>query len=173
MPDRSHSSNSIPLPAVLIALAAMLLLLLLATMTTAVTAQDSGTPTVEPTSEFDLNIQGTVPFATSTFDAQNLPSLTGVNGHAVNASVAIRSGPGIGYPRVGYLRMDGWIDIVGWNGWKRGRVCSSTFNNDLDMWVQVQFGERRGWVARCVLDIKGKIENLPIVSANGATTLQR
>ena len=169
MPDRSHQSNA--LPAVMIALA-FVVLLLLAMMTTAVTAQDSGTATVEPTSEFDFNLPPT-PGAAPTFDAQSLPSLTGVNGHAVKASVTIRSGPGIGYRPVSYLRLDGWIDIVGWNGWKVGRTCSSTFNNDLDMWVQVQFGERRGWIARCVLDIKGQIDKLPIVSATGATTLQR
>jgi hypothetical protein len=168
MPDRSHQPNA--LPAVVIALALMLMLLLLAMMTTVVTAQD--TPTQEPTSEFDLNgLQ--IPTSNATFNPQDLPSLTGVNGHAVNASVAIRSGPGLGYPRISFLRKDGWIDIVGWNGWKEGRECSATFNDDLDMWVQVQVGERRGWIARCVLDIKGRISNLPIVSVTGERDLQR
>lgn len=168
MPDRSHQSKT--LPAILIALALMLMLLLLALMTTAVVAQD--TPTQEPTSEFDLNLPPT-PGNAPTPNPQDLPSLTGVNGHAVNASVAIRSGPGIGYPRVSYLRKEGWIDIVGWNGWKDGRECSATFSNDLDMWVQVQSGEQRGWIARCILDIKGNISNLPIVSVTGERDLQR
>jgi hypothetical protein len=169
MPDRSRQPNA--LPAALIALA-FIVLLLLAMMTTAVTAQD-GAATEEPTSEFDLNFQPTFAFATATFDPNSLISLTGVNGHAVNASVIIRSGPGIGYARIGSLRKDGWIDIIGWNGWKDGRDCSAVFSDDLDMWVQVQFGERRGWVARCILTITGKITNLPIVSASGERDLQR
>jgi hypothetical protein len=155
---------------------ALVLLLLLAMMTTAVTAQDNGgaATTEEPTSEFDYNIAPTFVFATDEFNPQDLPSLTGINGHAGIASVSIRSGPGTNYPRISFLRKDGWIDIVGWNGWKSGRVCSATFNDDLDMWVQVQFGgDRHGWIARCTLDIKGKIENLPIVSADGQRTLQR
>ena len=172
MPDRSHQSKA--LSAVVIALALMLALLLLALMTTVVIAQDGdgSAITQEPTSEFDLNgLQ--IPTSNATFNPQNLPSLTGVNGHAVNANVSIRSGPGLGYPRISFLRKDGWIDIVGWNGWKDGRECSATFNDDLDMWVQVQVGERRGWVARCVLDIKGNISNLPIVSVTGERDLQR
>ncbi|MEO8395399.1 MAG: hypothetical protein ABI700_20565 [Chloroflexota bacterium] len=171
MPDRSRQPNA--LPAVVIALAFGLVLIGLALMTTVVTAQDGGEATPAPTSEFDLNLQPTVAFATATFDPNSLSSLTGVNGHAVNASVTIRSGPGIGYARISYLRKDGWIDIVGWNGWKDGRDCSSVFNDDLDMWVQVQFGERRGWIARCVLTIIGPIDKLPIVSVTGERDLQR
>ncbi len=171
MPDRSRQPNA--LPAVVIALAFGLVLLVLALMTTTVTAQDGSEATQAPTSEFDLNLQPTFAFATATFDANSLSSLTGVNGRAVNGSVTIRSGPGIGYARVSYLRKDGWIDIVGWNGWKDGRACSSTFNDDLDMWAQVQFGERHGWIARCVLTITGKISNLPIVSVTGERDLQR
>ena len=171
MPDRSHQVSA--LPAVVIALAFGLVLLLLALMTTSVVAQDGSDATQEPTSEFDLNLQPTFVFATATFDPNSVGSLTGVNGHAVNASVIIRSGPGIGYTRIGSLRKDGWIDIIGWNGWKERRTCSSTFYDDLDMWVQVQFGERHGWVARCILTITGQIDKLPIVSVTGERDLQR
>ena len=140
-------------------------------LTTSVTAQD--TATQEPTSEFSLNLPPTIASPTETLDPGMIPSLTGVGGQAVTASVIIRSGPGLVYPQIGSLRQSNWINIVGWNGWTAGRICSPTFKNDLDMWVQVQSGEQRGWIARCVLQIRGQISNLPIVSASGVRTLQR
>ncbi len=160
------------LPAVLFA-AVMLVLLLIMAMSSTVAAQGSATP--EPTSEFNLILPPTIgpQYAEPTLNPQMLPSLTGVNGQAANASVNIRSGPGLKYPPIGALKQDGWIDIIGWNGWEEGRLCSSEFKHDLDMWVQVQVGERKGWVARCVLDIRGSITDLPIVDASGERTLQR
>jgi uncharacterized protein YgiM (DUF1202 family) len=146
---------------------AMMLALML---TTTVAAQ--GTQP-EPTSEFNLNLPPTAAAPTETLNPQMLDSLTGVNGQAANADVNIRSGPGLSYRAIGGLRQGRWIDIVGWNGWEEGRVCSSAFEADLDMWVQVQFGERRGWIARCVLDIRGRLTDLPVVNASGERVLQR
>ena len=100
-------------------------------------------------------------------------SLTGVGGRADRGPVAIRSGPGLEYPRIGRLGTGRLIDIVGWNGWERGRDCTPDFQNDLDMWVQVQVGETRGWVARCVLTITGRLTDLPIITASGDRILQR
>jgi len=170
MPDRSRKPNA--LPAVLIAFGMVLAIWMLA-LASGVTAQDSGTITPAPTSEFDLNLPATVAFATATLDPGQIPSLTGVGGQAAHASVVIRSGPGLSYAQIGYLPEGDWIDIVGWSGWTPGRICSSTFANDLDMWVQVQAGNRRGWIARCVLTIRGRITDLPIVSADGERSLQR
>lgn len=145
-----------------------------------VRAQDGDpTPqaTVQPTSEFDFVIPPTFAPPTGTLDPSQLPSLSGVGGQAANANVAIRSGAGLDYPRIGYLRHERWIDIVGWNGWEgaeEGRTCSPDFEGDLDMWVQVQFGDgRRGWIARCVLNIRGDVTKLPIVTASGERILQR
>lgn len=149
-------------------------LLLGLALTTTVAAQDT-TPPV-PTSEFDfnaLNTRPTSPSPVETINPQMLPSLTGVNGQAVNAAVIIRSGPGLDYARVGALAQGYWIDIIGWNGWPEKRACSAQFRHDLDMWVQVQRGEQRGWIARCVLDIRGDVTNLPIVDAAGDRELQR
>ena len=131
-------------------------------LTTSVAAQDSANAAADlrVRSQSAADRRGS---ERQTLNPQMLPSLTGVNGQAANASVNIRSGPGTHYPPIGSLAQDGWIDIVGWNGWEEGRICSSEFKHDLDMWVQVQVGERRGWVARCVLDIRGNITDLPIV----------
>lgn len=167
MPNRSRHLPTIPI--FLAALGLLTLLVLALTMTITVTAQDV---TPQPTSEFDFNLQPTSgPVAT--IDPQMLPSLTGVNGQAASADVIIRSGPGVRYRYVGALAQGGWIDIIGWNGWAEDRQCSAQFRRDLDMWVQVQIGERRGWIARCVLAIRGDVTNLPIVDAAGNRELQR
>ncbi len=168
MPKRT-SKLSPHAPALIAALCFMLMLLALM-LTTTVAAQ--GTQP-QPTSEFSLNLPPTIGAATETLNPQMLDSLTGVNGQAVNSSVHIRSGPGTSYRSIGSLRQGRWIDIIGWNGWKEGRECSSVFEADLDMWVQVQFGERRGWIARCVLDIRGQLTDLPVVTTTGDRTLQR
>jgi uncharacterized protein YraI len=172
MPDRSYPRTAL-LPLV-IALGLIGLLLMLS-LTTSVTAQSGGTPTPVPTTALDaeLNLPATVAFATATLDPSSLPSLTGVGGEAVNADVIIHSGPGLVYRSIGYLPKGQWIDIVGWNGWEVGRECSPVFRNDLDMWVQVQYGAARGWIARCTLDIRGKLTQLPIVTASGERILQR
>ena len=121
MPDHSHQPYA--LPAVAIVIVAILLLLILSTMTATVTAQD--TPTQEPTSEFSLNLPPTYAGPTATTDPNNLISLSGVGGQAVSANVAIRSGPGLDYRRISYLRArQRWIDIVGWNGWDTKRTCT-------------------------------------------------
>jgi hypothetical protein len=156
-----------------IALALVLLTVLALALTATVTAQEGDTP--EPTSEFGLNLPATfnAPLPDETLNPQMLPSLTGVNGQALNGAVSIRSGPGTSYPRIGGVPSQGWIDIIGWNGWRAGRTCSPTFAADLDMWVQVRRGEQIGWIARCALDIRGRVTDLPIVTVAGQRTLQR
>jgi hypothetical protein len=147
----------------------LFLVMLALMLATTATAQD----TPQPTSEFDLNLPPTFASPTETLNPQMLDSLTGVNGQAVNSAVHIRSGPGRNFASIGSLRQGRWIDIIGWNGWEDGRECSAVFESDLDMWVQVQFGERVGWIARCVLDIRGKLTDLPVVSESGERALQR
>ncbi len=138
-----------------------------------VRAQD-GDPTPRPTSEFDFVLPATLAPPTGMLDPALLPSLSGVGGQATNANVAIRSGAGVEFPRVGFLRHERWIDIIGWDGADEGRTCSPDFEADLDMWVQVQIGGgRRGWIARCVLTIRGNVTQLPIVTASGERILQR
>lgn len=157
------------------ALAAALLIcgLLALALATAATAQDA-TATPQPTSEFSFDIAPTFQAGpTATFNPQLLSSLTGVNGRATNSAVAVRSGPGLENRRIGALKQGAWIDITGWNGWEAGRTCSPTFENDLDMWVEVRLNDRTGWIARCVLEIYGEVTDLPLVSANGERTLQR
>lgn len=107
-------------------------------------------------------------------DGTQVPSLTGVGGRAERAAVAIRGGAGVTFPRVSRLTQGAWIEIVAWSGWDADRVCSPVLEDDLDMWVQVQFqGSRRGWIARCVLTIVGDVSALPIISASGETIFQR
>lgn len=110
-------------------------------------AQEGG-PT--PTSVFDFSNGPTVtPVVTSTAPA----SLTGVNGYAERAAVSIRSGPGLSYPRVGFVRQGASIDIIGYNGYSLSRPCTAFFGNDLDMWVAVSYRGGVGWMARCALRI--------------------
>ncbi|MDZ4769895.1 MAG: hypothetical protein SGJ24_12260 [Chloroflexota bacterium] len=108
-------------------------------------------------------------------DGTAIPSLTGVGGKSDRGPAAIRSGPGLSFPRIGRVAPNAWIHIVGWNGWTVDRGCTPDFANDLDMWVQVQthLGEVRGWTARCVLTIIGDVSALPIVDAAGNRTFQR
>lgn len=170
MVDRSHKRTL--QPAALAAVCVVLALLVL-TLASVASAQDA-TATPQPTSAFDFNIEATFQAGpTATFNPQLLASLTGVNGRATNSAVAIRSGPGLDNRRIGALKQGAWIDITGWNGWEEGRSCTPTFENDLDMWVEVRFGTRTGWIARCVLEIYGTVTDLPLVSASGERTLQR
>ncbi|HVU13914.1 MAG TPA: SH3 domain-containing protein [Phototrophicaceae bacterium] len=176
MPNRSPQRKRTAQLALLLFALGVVMLLLVFSLTTMVAAQDDGTNstgTPEPTSEFSLNLAPTYQFATPTLDPNQIPSLTGVGGQAVNASVIIRSGPGLLYPQIGSLKQGGWINIVGWSGWTLGRECSPLFFNDLDMWVQVQTGDARGWIARCVLQIRGPLTQLPIVTASGERIMQR
>lgn len=126
-------------------LAALALLLLPLVMSSF--AQDGGPA---PTSVFDTSHGPTVtPVVTGTAP----PSLSGVNGYAERAPVAIRSGPGLNYRRVGFLPRGGSIDIIGYNGYSLNRVCSANFAADLDMWVAVSHNGGTGWIARCTLRI--------------------
>jgi hypothetical protein len=139
-------------------LSPVLALLFVFALITATSAQDAtpeGTiePTQRPTSEFDFNLAPTLPPSGT---ATPLPSLTGVGGRAVNGAVAIRSGPGLEYPRIGALARGRSIDIIGYNGYDLNRGCSPNFEADLDMWVMVRFRERTGWMARCALEIRGE-----------------
>lgn len=138
----------------------VLILLMAFAFFTATIAQDA-TPTVQPTSQFDFNLAPTPVFGTAT----PLPSLTGVGGRAVNAAVAIRSGPGLEYPRIGALARGRSIDIIGYNGYDLNRPCSPNFEADLDMWVMVRWRERTGWMARCALEIRGE-QNLAFMINN-------
>lgn len=168
MPKRTSKLSSQSLT--LIAAFGFMAMILTLMLTTTVAAQ--GTQP-QPTSEFSLNLAPTAASPTETLNPQMLNTLTGVNGQAATAAVNIRSGPGLGYRSIGALRQGRWIDIVGWNGWEDGRECSSVFEADLDMWVQVQVGDRRGWIARCVLDIRGSLTDLPVVTEAGERVLQR
>lgn len=141
-------------------LAVLLLLAMLGMFSMAVSAQDSPTP--QPTSPFDLNLPPTIaPLATGTAP----PSLTGVNGYAVNGPVSIRSGPGLGYPIIGVLGIGRSIDIIGYNGYDLNRPCTVNFAGDLDMWVLVTYRGGEAWMARCALRITGA-RNMPFLLRN-------
>lgn len=148
-------------------------LVLFALALTATAAAQDVTETPQPTSEFSFNIEPTFQAVVPTIDPQMFPSLTGVGARPLSTNVSIRSGPGLEYKRISFLAVDHWIDVVGWNGWERGRECSAQFERDLDMWVQVTVGDGYGWSARCVLDIRGVVTDLPVVTASGERVLQR
>lgn len=117
-------------------------------------AQQTPSPSPQtPTSPFDLSGQPT-PSLLQTATAP--PSLTGVNGYADRSAVVIRSGPGIGFSRLGVLAQGRSIDIIGYNGYSLGRACSPVFQADLDMWVMVEWNGGIGWMARCALRITGE-----------------
>lgn len=169
MPE--HAQKRLHYTATFVAFFAAIILFALA-LTATVAAQDV-TETPQPTSEFSFSIEPTFQAVVPTVDPQMLPSLTGVGARPLSQNVSIRSGPGREYKRISFLAVDNWIDIVGWNGWERGRECSAQFERDLDMWVQVTVGSGYGWIARCVLDVRGIVTDLPIVTASGERILQR
>lgn len=136
-----------------------------ATLSRSITAQEM-TATPAPTSAFDLIFPTSDPFLYGTPTA--LPSISGVGGVAERAAVIIRSGPSTSYSRIGALRQGGSIDIIGYNGYDLERNCGPDFAADLDMWVLVQFGTRRGWMARCALTIRGE-HNMPYLLNNFAS----
>lgn len=112
--------------------------------------------------------------ATASVSAQGLPPaeppvppipglpqfLSGVGATPLTRNVNVRSGPGLTYPVIRRLAVNQSLDVVGTNGFDTERTCVGNFNATLDMWVQVQFGEARGWVARCTVTITGDISRL-------------
>jgi len=106
-------------------------------------------PTVDP---FAFVTPVPVVFGTPTAP----PALSGVAGYAERGAVAIRSGPGLEYRRIGGLAGGRSIDIIGYNGYNLNRRCGPNFAADLDMWVLVRFRGGLGWMARCALTIRGE-----------------
>ena len=151
-------------------LCTFLMLLFALTLFTAASAQDAaltatpGTtePTQRPTSAFDFNLPPTPDLFG---EGTPLPSFSGVGGTAVNGAVAVRSGPGLEYRRIGALAAGRSIDIIGYNGYDLNRTCSPNFEADLDMWVMVRYRDRIGWMARCALEIRGE-HNMPYMINN-------
>jgi uncharacterized protein YgiM (DUF1202 family) len=86
--------------------------------------------------------------------------LSGVGASPISRNVNIRSGPGTDYPILRRLVVGDSLDVVGTNGFDVTRSCVGDFNATLDMWVQVQFAEQRGWVARCTVNITGDMSRL-------------
>jgi hypothetical protein len=86
--------------------------------------------------------------------------LSGVGATPLSENVNIRLGPGLDYPIINRLEFGDSIDVVGHNGYDMTRDCDEPFLTTLDMWIQVQFQERRGWIARCVVDVVGDVSRL-------------
>ena len=86
--------------------------------------------------------------------------LSGVGAAPLSRNVNIRSGPGIEFPVLRRLVVGDSLDVVGTNGFDAERTCVGDFAATLDMWVQVQFAEERGWIARCTVDITGDLSRL-------------
>lgn len=91
--------------------------------------------------------------------------LTGVGVTAGTQNVNIRSGPGVFYPVIGRLLAGRALDVTGYNGYDLGRRCGPVFEDDLDMWVEVRFGEQIGWVARCTVTVEGDMTRLLVKAA--------
>ncbi len=108
--------------------------------------------------------QSPTPTAPGRLENTRVPfALSGIWGTAGEQNVVIRSGPGTAFARIGILRAGASIDITGTNGFDPRRPCSNIFANDLDMWVEVRYRERDGWIARCALTIRGDdLAKLPI-----------
>lgn len=87
-------------------------------------------------------------------------SLSGVGATPLSRNVNIRSGPGTDYRVIRRLVVGESLDVVGTNGFDTDRTCAGDFAATLDMWVQVQFAEERGWIARCTVQITGDMSRL-------------
>ena len=146
-------------------LLALALILILATAALAQQPAQTETPqpTAEPTINFGVSTPTPIPHGIP--PAPKIGSLlprflSGVGATPLNGNVSIRLGPGLTYPRVGVLRVGKSIDVVGTNGYDQSRSCLVDFRATLDMWIQVQFDERRGWISRCAVDVTGDMSQL-------------
>jgi hypothetical protein len=126
----------------------------------------SATP--PPTIDFGLSLPTPRPQATQgrpTIGSLLPISLSGVLASPIERNVAIRQGPGLTYPRIGVLRAGKSIDVTGTNGYDQSRDCLGVeFKTTLDMWLQVQFNEQRGWIARCTVNVTGDTSKLLVQS---------
>ena len=121
-------------------------------------------PSPPPTIDFGLSLPTPQPQATQgrpTIGSLLPLSLSGVGATPIERNVAIRQGPGLTYPRIGVLRAGKSIDVVGTNGYDQSRDCLGVeFKTTLDMWLQVQLNEQRGWIARCTVIVSGDTSKL-------------
>ena len=84
-----------------------------------------------------------------------------VSGTGVN----IRSGAGTEYSlRGGLIR--GSLTITGRNDFDTDRICTGFFEQDLDMWLRVDYNGVEGWVALCTVDVNTDVSAIPVVSAS-------
>ncbi len=134
------------------------------------TAQTPVVPSPEPTIDFGVSLPPTAapqaaPITAASVGALLPISLSGVGATPIDRNVSIRQGPGLQYPRIGVLRSGKSIDVVGTNGYDQLRDCIGTFSDTLDMWLQVQFNEQRGWIARCTVTVTGDTSHLLVQPA--------
>lgn len=108
-----------------------------------------------------VSAQGLAPAEPPVPAIPGLPAtLSGVSATPLSRNVNIRSGPGTAYPILRRLVVGDSLDIVGTNGFDIERSCAGDFAATLDMWVQVQFAEERGWIARCTVEVTGDMSRL-------------
>jgi uncharacterized protein YraI len=108
-----------------------------------------------------VSAQGLAPAEPPVPAIPGLPAtLSGVSATPLSRNVNIRSGPGTAYPILRRLVVGDSLDIVGTNGFDVERSCAGDFAATLDMWVQVQFAEERGWIARCTVEVTGDMSRL-------------
>lgn len=131
-----------------------LILILSLSMGLLATAQSTAVPPL-PTSSFLVTLAPVDPRLTISGTATPIPSLSGVSVSPLIRDVSIRQGPGLEYDRIGVLRYTTSLDVTGYNGYDLGRTCDGEFEKTLDMWIEVRFAERYGWVARCTVRITG------------------
>ncbi len=122
-------------------------------------------PSPQPTLDFGISLPPTAapqaaPITAASVGALLPISLSGVGATPIERNVSIRQGPGLEYPRIGVLRSGKSIDVVGTNGYDQLRDCVGDFSKTLDMWLQVQVNERRGWIARCTVIVSGDTSHL-------------
>jgi hypothetical protein len=156
-----------PLPLILIAPIAALLFASAAIAQQPDATQIPAAPSPEPTIDFGISLptavpaQSQKPISVESVGALLPISLSGVGATPIERNVAIRQGPGLEYPRVGALRFGKSIDVVGTNGYDQTRTCLGVeFKTTLDMWLQVQVNEQRGWIARCTVIVTGDTTQL-------------
>lgn len=100
--------------------------------------------------------------APSATTGDSLPrgTLSGVGATPIRMNANIRSGPGLAYRTIGRLEMGKTLDVVGHNGYDMDRSCAEPFMTTLDMWIQVLYRGRRGWIARCTVVVSGDVSRL-------------
>ncbi|MEZ4672063.1 MAG: SH3 domain-containing protein [Anaerolineae bacterium] len=105
--------------------------------------------------------------STSAITAQAQEPFITVGSPLRGDEVSIRSGPGPQYTEIAVSFGDLQLPVTGRSDFDPTRACSGIRQQDIDMYLRVQFNEIEGWVWRChpYLTVTGDTAAVPVAAA--------